>query len=168
MSMHINLKIGRDEYRAIPTEHIAYIEGHRRECTVHQWPGCGKPPLRISMCLSAIEPQLHQYHFVRCHRNFIVHPAALQWFGDKEIALPQGKPIPVSDMRVRRLPNGAPPARVIPLRLHTLRHLPCGHAGRAALCEQHSAAAAVGHAARVGAAQSLGGGRIIMQWTATK
>ena len=108
MSMHINFKIGRDEYRAVPLEHIAYIEGHRRECTVHQWRGCGKPPLRISMCLSAIEPQLHQYHFVRCHRNFIVHPAALQWFGDKEIALPQGKPIPVSDMRLRRLPNGAP------------------------------------------------------------
>ena len=52
--------------------------------------------------LALLNPLRH----IRCHRNHIVHPAAMQWLGSREIALPQGMAIPVSPLRVRPLRKG--------------------------------------------------------------
>ena len=114
MNLHINLKIGQDEYNAIRTEQIAYIEGHRRKCTVHRWPPYHTEPIVAAENIGEMAKSLRNFGFIQCHRNYTVSPKSLHWVSDEHIRLMHGKSIPVSPRRLRRLRTGrALPSNII-------------------------------------------------------
>ena len=159
MSMHINLKIGRDEYRAVPLEHIAYIEGHKRECTVHRWPPYHTDPIAAAANIGETAKSLRNFGFIQCHRNYIVSPKSLRWFSDEHIRLMHGKSIPVSPKRLRRLRTGRSlPSNIIYTTTTGGLCLIATHGGPL-YASKAPLAPAAGHAPTNDTAQPLGGGK---------
>ena len=99
----IRIRMCWGEYTMLGCDQIAHVYGAGRSSTIYLWPSCNRKPLATSMNMAEMLALLYPLGHIRCHRNHIVHPAALQWLGSRKIALPQGMAIPVSPQRVRPL-----------------------------------------------------------------
>ena len=127
---HVRIRVARGEHTTLRCEQIAYLHGQGRHSTIYLWPSCNKNPIACAMSMAEMEALLRPLGHIRCHRSYMVNPAALQWLCGREIALPHGEATPVSPRRVRLHCKGrALPAPILYARLYDGLCLIAPHGG---------------------------------------
>ena len=115
----MRIRVARGEHTMLRCEQIAHVHGQGRHSTIYLWPSCNKNPIACAMGMAEMEALLRPLGHIRCHRSYMVNPAALQWLCGREIALPHGEATPVSPRRVRLHCKGrALPAPILYARLY--------------------------------------------------